>query len=70
MNKKFKDLARRAGFTSCTPKMQSLLTAYGELIVKECADIANRLESEEKWPAPVHDIIVQHFKVNHDHEQH
>lgn len=37
MNKKFKELAKQAGFTSCTPTIQKLLVTYGELVVNECA---------------------------------
>lgn len=37
MNKKFKELANKAGFTSCTKRMQVLLEAYGEQVVNECA---------------------------------
>ncbi len=40
MKEKFKTLAKAAGFTSCTLSIQTLLEAYGELIVRECARIA------------------------------
>lgn len=39
MNKKFKELANKAGFTSCTKRMQALLEAYGEEIVNECVAV-------------------------------
>lgn len=35
---------------------------FAELIIKECAAIANRAENDEYWIAPVGDLIVQHFR--------
>lgn len=64
MNKKFKELANKAGFSSCTKTMQAMLDAYGELIVKECAVIAEKLENDDAWTAPVYDIILHNFNLN------
>jgi hypothetical protein len=36
---------------------------FAELIVLECAAIANRAENDEYWIAPVGDLIVQHFGI-------
>jgi hypothetical protein len=36
---------------------------FAELIIKECAAIANRAENDEYWIAPVGDLIDQHFGV-------
>jgi hypothetical protein len=35
---------------------------FAELIIKECATIANRAENDEYWIAPVGDLIYQHFR--------
>jgi hypothetical protein len=36
---------------------------FAELLIKECAAIANRAENDEYWIAPVGDLIYQHFGV-------
>ena len=38
MNETTKKLAKKAGFTSCTPSMQTMLEAFAKLIVKECIE--------------------------------
>jgi hypothetical protein len=35
---------------------------FAELIIKECATIANKAENDEYWIAPVGDLINQHFR--------
>jgi len=35
MNETTKKLAKKAGFTSCTPSMQTMLEAFAKLVVEE-----------------------------------
>lgn len=61
MNKKFKELANKAGFTSCTKRMQELLVAYGEQVVNECA---RKLEDDGMVEVAIE--LTEHFKDSHE----
>jgi hypothetical protein len=39
------------------------LEKFAELIVRECATIANRAENDEFWIDPVGDLIKEHFGI-------
>ena len=39
------------------------LEKFAELIIRECAAIANRVENDDFWITPVDRIIKQHFGI-------
>ena len=42
---------------------ESNIEKFAELIIRECAAIANRVENDEFWITPVDRIIKQHFGI-------
>jgi hypothetical protein len=59
MNNKYQDLAREAGLLVHNPDlMPTKLQKFAELLIMECADIADKAE-----PYKANDLIKQHFGV-------
>jgi hypothetical protein len=59
MNNKYQDLAREAGLLVHNPeRMPTKLQKFAELLIRECADIADKAE-----PYKANDLIKQHFGV-------
>jgi hypothetical protein len=59
MNNRYQDLAREAGLLVHNPDlMPTKLQKFAELIVRECAEIADKAE-----PYKANDLIKQHFGV-------
>ena len=59
MNNRYQDLAREAGLLVHNPDlMPTKLQKFAELLVRECADIADKAE-----PYKANDLIKQHFGV-------
>lgn len=61
MNEKIKELMLEAGYAA--PEIALRAQKLAELIVAECAMIANRLENDEFWVAPAYDVITRHFGI-------
>lgn len=67
MNEQIKRLIKEAGiiqperFDAVDGSNQ--LEKFAELVVTECAMIANRLENDEFWVAPAYDVITKHFGI-------
>lgn len=61
MNERIKALMLEAGYAApdIAPRAQKLV----ELIVKECANLANKAENSETWIAPAGDMIKENFGV-------
>jgi len=63
MNKRIKELAIEAGIYTNESK---LLHKFAELIVKECAEVADTADAtREKWQS-VGKFVKEHFGVTHD----
>jgi hypothetical protein len=59
MNSRYQDLAREAGLLVHNPeRMPTKLQKFAELLIMECADIADKAE-----PYKANDLIKQHFGV-------
>ena len=59
MNNRYQYLAREAGLLVHNPeRMPTKLQKFAELLVRECADIADKAE-----PYKANDLIKQHFGV-------
>ena len=59
MNNKYQDLAREAGLLVHNPeRMPTKLQKFAELLIRECAEIADKAE-----PYKANDLIKQHFGV-------
>ena len=74
MNKQIKELAATANLyeTDSLPSNWDAgdyivspkeLEKFAELIIRECAAIANKVENDEFWITPVDRIIKQHFGI-------
>ena len=67
MNEQIKLLIKEAGiiqperFDAVDGSNQ--LEKFAELVVTECAMIANRLENDEFWVEPAYDVITKHFGI-------
>jgi len=60
MNNKYQDLAREAGLLVHNPDlMPTKLQKFAELLIRECAEIADKAE-----PYKANDLIKQHFGVD------
>lgn len=60
MNERVKELAREAGLLTYNPNgVPTKLEKFAELIVRECADIADKAE-----PYKSNDLILKHFGVD------
>lgn len=69
MNERIKQLAVNAGLESTDFPydefgMPHEQLKFAELIVKECAKVATRLENDEFWVESAYDVITKHFGVN------
>jgi hypothetical protein len=59
MNNRYQDLAREAGLLVHNPDlMPTKLGKFAELLIRECAEIADKAE-----PYKANDLIKQHFGV-------
>jgi hypothetical protein len=59
MNNRYQDLAREAGLLVHNPeRMPTKLQRFAELLIRECAEIADKAE-----PYKANDLIKQHFGV-------
>lgn len=59
MNNRYQDLAREAGLLVHNPDlMPTKLQKFAELLIRECAEIADKAE-----PYKANDLIKQHFGV-------
>ena len=59
MNNRYQDLAREAGLLVHNPeRMPTKLQKFAELLIMECAEIADKAE-----PYKANDLIKQHFGV-------
>ena len=59
MNNRYQDLAREAGLLVHNPeRMPTKLQKFAELLIRECAEIADKAE-----PYKANDLIKQHFGV-------
>ena len=59
MNNRYQDLAREAGLLVHNPElMPTKLQKFAELLIRECAEIADKAE-----PYKSNDLIIQHFGV-------
>jgi hypothetical protein len=59
MNNRYQDLARKAGLLVHNPeRMPTKLQKFAELLIRECAEIADKAE-----PYKANDLIKQHFGV-------
>jgi hypothetical protein len=59
MNSRYQDLAREAGLLVHNPeRMPTKLQKFAELLIRECAEIADKAE-----PYKANDLIKQHFGV-------
>ena len=59
MNNRYQDLAREAGLLVHNPElMPTKLQKFAELLIRECAEIADKAE-----PYKANDLIKQHFGV-------
>ncbi len=67
MNETTKKLAKKAGFTSCTLSMQTMLEAFAKLIVRECISALDKevyIATREDGEQAFHDVILlEHFGV-------
>jgi hypothetical protein len=61
MNDRIKALMLEAGYAA--PEIALRAQKLAELIVTECAMIANRLENDEFWVEPAYDVITKHFGI-------
>ena len=61
MNERIKELAREAGWDEHHAKFDLRIEKFAELIVRECAEIADKAE-----PYKASDLIKQHFGVELD----
>lgn len=60
MNNRYQDLAREAGLLVHNPaRMPTKLQKFAELLIRECAEIADKAE-----PYKANDLIKQHFGVD------
>ena len=60
MNNRYQDLAREAGLLVHNPDlMPTKLQKFAELLIRECAEIADKAE-----PYKANDLIKQHFGVS------
>ena len=60
MNNRYQDLAREAGLLVHNPAlMPTKLQKFAELLIRECAEIADKAE-----PYKANDLIKQHFGVD------
>ena len=60
MNNRYQDLAREAGLLVHNPElMPTKLQKFAELLIRECAEIADKAE-----PYKSNDLIKQHFGVD------
>ena len=60
MNNRYQDLAREAGLLVHNPDlMPTKLQKFAELLIRECAEIADKAE-----PYKANDLIKQHFGVD------
>jgi len=60
MNNRYQDLAREAGLLVHNPElMPTKLQKFAELLIRECAEIADKAE-----PYKANDLIKQHFGVD------
>ena len=62
MNKHIQELAEKAGLFF-NPLKQEDYAKFAELIVRECAIIANRAENTETEMRCMYDVITEHFGV-------
>ena len=59
MNNRYQDFAREAGLLVHNPDlMPTKLQKFAELLIRECAEIADKAE-----PYKANDLIKQHFGV-------
>jgi hypothetical protein len=59
MNSRYQDFAREAGLLVHNPeRMPTKLQKFAELLIRECAEIADKAE-----PYKANDLIKQHFGV-------
>ncbi len=64
MNKRLKELAADAGYPDyMTYGQDKVLERFAELIVKECAVIANKAENNDTEIRCMYDVITEHFGV-------
>ena len=61
MNERIKLLAEQAGWDNHHSKFDTRIEKFAELIVRECAEIADKAE-----PYKASDLIKQHFGVELD----
>ena len=60
MNERIRELVEQAGMIYWPSKE---LDKFAELIVKECAIVANRAENVETEFRCMYDVIVEHFGI-------
>ncbi len=67
MNERIKTLAKAAGYDTITESYMKALgfnpEKFAELIVRECAVIANRAENNDTEIRCMYDVITEHFGV-------
>ena len=67
MNERIKTLAKAAGYDTITESYMKALgfnpEKFAELIVQECAVIANRAENNDTEIRCMYDVITEHFGV-------
>ncbi len=64
MNRRLKELAADAGYPDyMTYGQDKVLERFAELIVKECAVIANKAENNDTEIRCMYDVITEHFGV-------
>jgi hypothetical protein len=61
MNERIRELAEQAGWDNHHSKFDTRIEKFAELIVRECAEIADKAE-----PYKASDLIKQHFGVELD----
>ena len=61
MNERIRELAEQAGWDNHHSKFETRIEKFAELIVRECAEIADKAE-----PYKASDLIKQHFGVELD----
>lgn len=61
MNERLKELMLEAGYAA--PEIALRAQKLAELVVKECAMEANRLENNEFWVEPAYSVITKHFGI-------
>lgn len=80
MNERIKELIKQAGFTVArgyglkdtvpedvfiaNVRVSNEMKKFAELIIKECAHVANKAENNDKDLRAVYDVIIEHFGVD------